>query len=68
MVISAQMRLGGFYAWVTRGIAACRSVAAGAARGADRGGRACSSAVFSNDVVCLAMAPVLVDMCLRRRL
>jgi Na+/H+ antiporter NhaD/arsenite permease-like protein len=26
------------------------------------------SAVFSNDIVCLAMAPVLADACLRRRL
>jgi Na+/H+ antiporter NhaD/arsenite permease-like protein len=26
------------------------------------------SAVFSNDVVCLAMAPVLIDVCLARRL
>jgi hypothetical protein len=26
------------------------------------------SAVFTNDIVCLAMAPILVDACLRRRL
>jgi Na+/H+ antiporter NhaD/arsenite permease-like protein len=65
MVISAQMRLGGFYAWVTRWIAGLPAgpplllaavilvVAA-------------LSAVFSNDVVCLAIAPVLADACLRR--
>jgi Na+/H+ antiporter NhaD/arsenite permease-like protein len=67
MVISAQMRLGGFYAAVTRRVAALPfgprpllgvviAVAAGL------------SAVFTNDIVCLAMAPVLVDACLRRRL
>jgi Na+/H+ antiporter NhaD/arsenite permease-like protein len=67
MVLSAQLRLGGFYAWVTRKVAAHRAspqwllatlivvVAA-------------LSAVFSNDVICLAMAPVLVDVCLARRL
>jgi len=26
------------------------------------------SAVFSNDIICLAMAPVLIDVCLARRL
>ena len=67
MVISAQMRLGGFYARITRGIVelprgpdvllALVIVAAGAL-----------SAVFTNDVVCLAMAPVLADACVRRRL
>lgn len=46
MVISAQLRLGGFYTAVTRWLAA----------------------VFSNDIVCLAMAPVLVDACLKRRI
>lgn len=65
MVISAQMRLGGFYAAVTRRVgelplsdaallAALITVAAGL------------SAVFSNDVVCLAMTPIVARMCLRR--
>ena len=67
MVISAQMRLGGFYGWVTlriarlpigpRGLLAAVIVAV-----------AVLSAVFSNDVVCLAIAPVLADACLRRGL
>jgi Na+/H+ antiporter NhaD/arsenite permease-like protein len=67
MVISAQMRLGGFYSTVTRFIVAMRLsplvllamviLIAGVL-----------SAVFSNDIVCLAMAPVLAEACLRRRL
>jgi len=67
MVISAQMRLGGFYAWVTRHIAA---LPAGPPLllAAVIGVVAVLSAVFSNDVVCLAVAPVLADACLRRGL
>jgi Na+/H+ antiporter NhaD/arsenite permease-like protein len=67
MVVSAQMRLGGFYTEVTRAVgalplsrrgllAALIVVAAGL------------SAVFSNDVVCLAMTPVVARICLERRL
>ena len=67
MVVSAQMRLGGFYAWVTRRLAALPLppplllgvvifVIAGL------------SAVFSNDIICLAVAPVLIDACRKRRL
>ena len=67
MVVSAQMRLGGFYAAVTQhvaalplsrsGLLAALIVVAGAL-----------SAVFSNDVVCLAMTPVVARLCLRRGL
>jgi Na+/H+ antiporter NhaD/arsenite permease-like protein len=67
MVISAQMRLGGFYDWVTYKLAgfplspakllAVLIVIAAAL-----------SAVFSNDIVCLAVAPVLIDACKRRQL
>jgi Na+/H+ antiporter NhaD/arsenite permease-like protein len=67
MVVSAQMRLGGFYDWVTRRIAALRLPAA-ALLGVLIAAVALLSAVFSNDVVCLAMAPVLTDACRRRRL
>jgi Na+/H+ antiporter NhaD/arsenite permease-like protein len=67
MVISAQMRLGGFYAWVTRRIAAL-PVGAPALLGAVIVVVAALSAVFSDDVVCLAVAPVLADACLRRGL
>jgi Na+/H+ antiporter NhaD/arsenite permease-like protein len=67
MVVSAQMRLGGFYDRVTRRLAelplnppqllgALIFVVAGLA------------AVFSNDIVCLAVAPVLIDMCRKRQL
>ena len=67
MVVSAQMRLGGFYSAVTRrvavlplqrrGLLAVLVVVAAAL-----------SAVFSNDVVCLAMTPVVARLCLRRGL
>jgi Na+/H+ antiporter NhaD/arsenite permease-like protein len=67
MVISAQMRLGGFYAWVTRHIAAL-PIGAPALLAAVIVVVAALSAVFSNDVVCLAVAPVLADACLRRGL
>ncbi|HEU0201576.1 MAG TPA: SLC13 family permease [Burkholderiaceae bacterium] len=67
MVISAQMRLGGFYGWVTLHIARL-PVAPGALLAAVIGVVAALSAVFSNDVVCLAIAPVLADACVRRGL
>ncbi|HMX09556.1 MAG TPA: anion transporter [Burkholderiaceae bacterium] len=67
MVVSAQMRLGGFYTEVTRrvgalplsrrGLLAALIVTAGAL-----------SAVFSNDIICLAMTPVVAHLCLRRGL
>ncbi|HEX6138050.1 MAG TPA: anion transporter [Casimicrobiaceae bacterium] len=67
MVVSAQMRLGGFYDWVTRRLAALAlsppwllAVLMASIAGL--------SAVFSNDIVCLAVAPVLIDACERRTL
>jgi Na+/H+ antiporter NhaD/arsenite permease-like protein len=67
MVISAQLRLGGFYAWITRWLAnvpiqpasllGLLIITAGAL-----------SAVLANDIVCLAMTPVLVQGCARRSL
>jgi len=67
MVISAQMRLGGFYARVTLQVAGlpCSPAALLALIIAVV---AALAAVFSNDIVCLAVAPVLADACLRRRL
>src|SRR5260370_403356 len=67
MVVSAQLRLGGFYTWVTHKtgnlplppaqlLGTLIVIVAGL------------SAVFSNDIICLAMAPVLIDVCLARRL
>src|SRR5512134_762849 len=67
MVISAQMRLGGFYTWVTLRIAAL-PLAPAALLAATMAAVAALSAVFSNDVVCLAVAPVLADACIRLRL
>ena len=67
MVISAQMRLGGFYTWVTVRIASL-PLAPAALLAATMATVAGLSAVFSNDVVCLAVAPVLADACARRRL
>lgn len=67
MVISAQMRLGGFYSAVTRRMVAMPLGAVGLL-GVVIGVSAVLSAVFSNDIVCLAVAPVLAEACLRRRL
>ena len=67
MVLSAQMRLGGFYTWVTLRIAAL-PLAPAALLAATMAVVAALAAVFSNDVVCLAVAPVLVDACARRQL
>ena len=67
MVLSAQMRLGGFYTRVTRRIAAS-PVGPPALLALLIASVAALSAVFSNDIVCLAMAPVLADACLARRL
>lgn len=65
MVISAQMRMGGFYAAVTRRVGAL-PLHDGALLGALIAVAALLSAVFSNDVVCLAMTPVVARLCMRR--
>jgi Na+/H+ antiporter NhaD/arsenite permease-like protein len=65
MVLSAQMRLGGFYTWVTLRIAAL-PLRPAALLAATMLAVAALSAVFSNDVICLAIAPVLADACVRR--
>ena len=67
MVISAQMRLGGFYTRVTLQITELR-LSPPALLAAVIAAVGALSAVFSNDVVCLAIAPVLADACLARRL
>lgn len=67
MVISAQLRLGGFYPWVARWIASSNS-SPPALLGAVIISSAYLSAVFSNDVVCLAMAPVMIEICRARNL
>jgi Na+/H+ antiporter NhaD/arsenite permease-like protein len=67
MVISAQMRLGGFYTRVTLEIAELR-ISPPALLAAMIAVVGVLSAVFSNDIICLAIAPVLADACLARRL
>ena len=67
MVISAQMRLAGFYSTVTRRIAVLQLGPVGLL-GMVIMVSAVLSAVFSNDIVCLAVAPVLAQACLRRGL
>jgi Na+/H+ antiporter NhaD/arsenite permease-like protein len=67
MVLSAQLRLSGFYTFVTHRIAAL-PVSPPLLLGALIGVVGALSAVFSNDIICLAMAPVLVEACLQRRL
>lgn len=67
MVVSAQLRLGGFYPWVTVKLARL-PLSPTALLGAVVVVAAALSAVFSNDIVCLSVAPVLARACSRRRL
>lgn len=67
MVISAQLRLGGFYTLVTEKLGTLR-VSPAVFLAALIAAAAGLSSVFSNDVVCLATAPVLIDVCVNRRL
>lgn len=67
MVVSAQLRLGGFYAAATRRIAEWPSTPRVflAAVIALAGGL---SALLANDIICLAMTPILIEVAARRRL
>jgi Na+/H+ antiporter NhaD/arsenite permease-like protein len=65
MVVSAQLRLGGFYTWVTIRIGTLE-ISPPMLLGALILTVAGLSAVFSNDIICLAVAPVLIDVCRRR--
>jgi Na+/H+ antiporter NhaD/arsenite permease-like protein len=67
MVVSAQFRLGGFYTRLTRQLAAAEVAPERllALLVAIVGGLA---ALLANDIVCLAMAPVLAEGCARRGL
>jgi Na+/H+ antiporter NhaD/arsenite permease-like protein len=67
MVISAQMRLGGFYTRITQRVAQLPWTPP-ALLAALTGVVAALAAIFSNDIICLAVAPVLADACVRRRL
>ena len=67
MVIAAQLRLGGFYAWIANRIGGMHA-GPHALLAALVVAVAGLAAVFSNDVVCLAVAPVWIEICERRRL
>ena len=67
MVVSAQLRLGGFYPWVTARLAAL-PLSPTTLLAAVVAVVAALSAVFSNDIVCLSVAPVLARACSRRGL
>lgn len=67
MVLSAQLRLGGFYAAVTHRLTTL-PIEPPLLLGVLILVVAALSAVFSNDIVCLAVAPVLIDTCRRRGL
>jgi Na+/H+ antiporter NhaD/arsenite permease-like protein len=67
MVVSAQLRLGGFYTWVTRRVAEL-PLTPPALLAILIAIMAVLSAIFSNDIVCLAAAPVLARICFRRGL
>lgn len=67
MVVSAQMRLGGFYTAVVRRVGALPLSRAGLL-GALIAVAGLLSAVFSNDVICLAMTPVVLRIALGRGL
>jgi Na+/H+ antiporter NhaD/arsenite permease-like protein len=67
MVVSAQLRLGGFYAWTAArltGLEVTPLVLLALLTGAS----GLLSAIFSNDIVCLAMTPVVIQAARRREL
>jgi Na+/H+ antiporter NhaD/arsenite permease-like protein len=67
MVVSAQFRLAGFYTAVTRKLGAAEH-SPGVLLALIVGTAGLLSAVLANDIVCLAMTPVLIELCARRRL
>jgi len=67
MVVSAQMSLGGFYTAVTRRVAAM-PLGRNALLAALIAVAGVLSAIFSNDIICLAMTPVVARLCLQRQL
>lgn len=67
MVVSAQLRLGGFYARVVRAVGSA-TMPPGALLASVIAVSGLLSALLANDIVCLAVTPVLVEVCARRRL
>lgn len=67
MVVSAQLRLGGFYTAVTRRIGAAK-LRPEVLLGLFIGISGLLSAILVNDVVCFAMTPVLIEVCAHRKI
>ncbi len=67
MVLSAQLRLGGFYTRVARRLGSRRFTPSGLLGAVILAGGGLS-AVFTNDIVALALTPVLLQSCQKRRL
>ncbi|BAH75612.1 SLC13 family permease [Solidesulfovibrio magneticus] len=67
MVISAQLRLGGFYTAISRALIAASAGPAGLLARV-MAAAATLSALLANDIVCLAMTPILVEATLARGL
>ena len=67
MVVSAQLRLGGFYTRVTRSIASADLPPQGLLA-LVIAASAVLSALLANDIICLAMTPILVEGCRDRGL
>lgn len=65
MVVSAQLRLGGFYSEVTRRVVAA-DVPPRTLLALVIGVSGLLSAVLANDIVCLAVTPLLVEGCARK--
>ncbi len=67
MVVSAQFRLGGMYTAITRHITLAE-MSPRCLLASLIGMTGLLSALLANDIVCLAVAPLLVEACARRRL
>jgi Na+/H+ antiporter NhaD/arsenite permease-like protein len=67
MVVSAQLRLGGFYARTASALATL-PLAPAPLLGVLVAAVGVLAAVFSNDILCLATTPVVIEACVRRRL
>jgi Na+/H+ antiporter NhaD/arsenite permease-like protein len=67
MVVSAQLRLGGFYTAVSRSLVNAATSPAGLLARV-MAAAALLSALLANDIVCLAMTPILVEATLARGL
>ena len=67
MVVSAQLRLGGFYTAISRWLIAVSASPAGLL-GRIMAASAVLSALLANDIVCLAMTPILAEAALARGL